>query len=397
MEIMADVILPRKMLDPDYRKIQPRAPKQWKRTRPFKEKFVSGFQPVAPSRRSCEWAKDPLYLYEAFENHTRIGQGSFGMVYKVTCKETEEKCAVKISRVNGIYNWKESVEKLLIYEKVSKHENIVKLYNAWIEDDALYTQMELCRKSLLQFILDNVHMEEHHTWNVMIDILEALNYIHSQDFVHLDVKPENILLGFDDRYKLADFDLIHDINISVDHIRAGDDKYRAPEVKEDSFQPHPKNDIFSLGMTLLEMAGDFYLPNGGAQWKQLRRNSFPSSQLKGHVSDTLINVLHLMLRKDIQDRPSAEELLNHEDVYDRKMQRLQILPPESSVVRRFVDHNAMKLQENLEFMQRLEERAEISDIENFIRARSQSPDVLDISAEEVSAPKKLKVIRRLFT
>lgn len=155
MEIMADVILPRKMViilhhsstgiaeekrfnliiilhlvysqvEPDYRKIQPRAPKQWKRTRPFKEKFVSGFQrkstylkqqvvsmvnsilqfsAVAPSRRSCEWTKDPLYLYEAFENHSRIGQGSFGMVYKVTCKQTEEKCAVKVSRVNGIYNW----------------------------------------------------------------------------------------------------------------------------------------------------------------------------------------------------------------------------------------------------------------------------------------------------
>lgn len=116
--------------DPDYRKIQPRAPKQWKRTRPFKERFVSGFQrkyifiyyhffqnkfylyicafyylAIAPSRRSCEWVKDPLFLYEAFYNHTRIGQGSFGMVYKVTCKETDEECAIKVSRVNGIYSW----------------------------------------------------------------------------------------------------------------------------------------------------------------------------------------------------------------------------------------------------------------------------------------------------
>lgn len=49
----------------------------------------------------------------------------------------------------------------------------MKLYNAWIEDDALYTQMELCKKSLLEFILDNVHMEEQHTWNVMIDILQV--------------------------------------------------------------------------------------------------------------------------------------------------------------------------------------------------------------------------------
>lgn len=60
---------------------------------------------VAPSRRSCEWTKDPLYLYEAFRNHTRIGQGSFGMVYKVTCKDSDEQCAIKVSRVNGIYNW----------------------------------------------------------------------------------------------------------------------------------------------------------------------------------------------------------------------------------------------------------------------------------------------------
>lgn len=58
-----------------------------------------------------------------------------------------------------------------MYEKVNKHENIVKLYNVWVEDDALYTQMELCKKSLLHFILENSHMEEYHTWNVMIDTL----------------------------------------------------------------------------------------------------------------------------------------------------------------------------------------------------------------------------------
>lgn len=46
-------------------------------------------------------------------------------------------------------------------------------------------------------------------------MLQALKYIHSRNFVHLDVKPENILLGYDDRYKLADFDLIHDINVST--------------------------------------------------------------------------------------------------------------------------------------------------------------------------------------
>lgn len=46
------------------------------------------------------------------------------------------------------------------------------------------------------------------------------------------------------------------------------------------------------------------------------------------------------------------------------------MPPESNVVCKFVDHNVMKLQENLEFMQRLEERAEISDLENLIREQS---------------------------
>lgn len=137
------------------------------------------------------------------------------------------------------------MEKILLYEKVNHHINIVKMYNAWIEDDALYIQMELCRKSLLHFILENKEMEEHHTWNVMIDILQvcipysvkkceqfcqkyrpndlltgltfrvqALQYIHSFSFVHLDVKPENILLGYDERYKLADFDLIYDLNVS---------------------------------------------------------------------------------------------------------------------------------------------------------------------------------------
>lgn len=65
------------------------------------------------------------------------------------------------------------MDKVILYDRVSKHENIVKLYNAWIEDDALYVQMELCKKSLLHFILENAHVEEQHMWNVTIDILQV--------------------------------------------------------------------------------------------------------------------------------------------------------------------------------------------------------------------------------
>lgn len=66
----------------------------------------------------------------------------------------------------------------MLYDKVSRHDNVVKLYNAWIEDDALYVQMELCKKSLLHFILENVSLEEKHTWNVMVDILQVNERIH---------------------------------------------------------------------------------------------------------------------------------------------------------------------------------------------------------------------------
>lgn len=45
----------------------------------------------------------------------------------------------------------------------------------------------------------------------------------------------------------------------------------------------------------------------------------------------------------------------------------QMLPSESYVVRKLTDHNALRLHENLDFMQKLEERTEISDLENLIR------------------------------
>ena len=130
-------------------------------------------------------------------------------------------------------------------------------------------------------------------------------------------------------------------------MRAGDDKYRAPEVNEDSFQPHPKNDVFSLGMTLLEMAGDFYLPNGGIQWMLLRKNKFPSSQLKestyswnifslwliicglhalffAAVSDELIQILHHMLRKELDERPLAGELLCVDEIKMKMVERQKV-------------------------------------------------------------------------
>ena len=70
----------------------------------------------------------------------------------------------------------------------------------------------------------------------------------------------------------------------------GDSKYMAPELLSGGY--NTSADMFSIGVTILEVAGDLDLPNGGADWRFLRTGAFPEKQLieKGTSFDFCNNI-----------------------------------------------------------------------------------------------------------
>ncbi|KAJ9581658.1 hypothetical protein L9F63_023175, partial [Diploptera punctata] len=116
-------------------------------------------------------------------------------------------------------------------------------------------------------------------WPVSV-VNQAVKHLHDHNLVHLDIKLENILIDNNRHYKLGDFGLVIDISKDLKDAEDGDPKYLAPEVMNGNVTKGA--DIFSVGITMLELATDMELPSSGPLWHELRNGIFPDHLTKGN-------------------------------------------------------------------------------------------------------------------
>ncbi|CAL8129797.1 unnamed protein product [Orchesella dallaii] len=174
--------------------------------------------------------------------------------------------------------------------------HMVALESAWEEEGYLFLQMELCSKSLTQEIDDGNYLTENETWDLFIDMLLALQHLHTHHLVHMDLKPDNIFLtvGSPTIFKLGDFGIVVCLEEQKDvEFTEGDSRYLAPEVMQGKVST--KADVFSLGLTLLEVACSVDLPKSGELW---------------HMPDSLQPIVKLMITPDVNGRPDVSDLFN---------------------------------------------------------------------------------------
>ncbi|KAF3704441.1 Membrane-associated tyrosine- and threonine-specific cdc2-inhibitory kinase [Channa argus] len=276
-------------------------------------------------------SKQQSYFSQCFTNLGLLGRGSFGEVYKVQSKEDGHQYAVKRSahRFRGTSERNQSVREARNHERLCPHPHILNFVAAWEECGRLYIQTELCNTSLL------LHAEnqppgpdEPAAWAYLCDLLSALQHLHSHGFVHLDLKPANVLITDSGRLKLGDFGLLFEIKQkstetvegkTKDDAQEGDPRYMAPELLCGEYGPAA--DVFSLGVTILELACNIEVPNGGEGWQQLRQGCLPSEFTSG-LSTDLQTVLQMMLSPEPSKRPTVSELLALPCVRKHRLKRL---------------------------------------------------------------------------
>jgi len=91
-------------------------------------------------------------------------------------------------------------------------------------------------------------------------MMDALEYLHSNNISHMDLKPSNLLLGEDFQLKLADFDLSHIEGDTIIRSR-GSKYYRAPEINIGCCTDPKSSDIFSAGIVLFVFRSRGFLPH----------------------------------------------------------------------------------------------------------------------------------------
>ena len=223
-------------------------------------------------------------------------------------KEDGKLYAIKKSRdrFRGDFDRKQRLEEVNKSERVQGHPNCVHFYKAWEELDNLYIQYELCEMSLKDYAEKVQVVEEKEIWKMIVDLCHGLKHLHDAQLAHMDIKPANLFLGRDGNYKIGDFGLVVELTRDLADAMDGDSKYIAPELLEGIFSKAA--DIFSLGITILELACSLELPKGGPLWQQLRRKQLPVEFTTG-LSDDLILLVSSMMDPDPRNRPTVDNIL----------------------------------------------------------------------------------------
>ncbi|KAI9300030.1 kinase-like domain-containing protein [Cunninghamella echinulata] len=191
------------------------------------------------------------------------------------------------------------------------HDNLIQLQEACLYGDHLWMAMELMACSVFGLLYNTtVGLSEAMTVFVAKECLEGLVYLHSKNYMHRDVKCENILLGHQGQVKLADFGLATPLSVQ-NASRLGTAKWMAPEVVAES--PYTENvDIWSLGITMIEMMDRvpplYYLENSSDIYREILYGKPPTFNF-ATPSTTMVNLIEWILDADADDRPMAKDVL----------------------------------------------------------------------------------------
>ena len=164
--------------------------------------------------------------------------------------------------------------------------------------------------SLYQKLQEERELPEREIARILYQVCGALNYLHSQEkpFLHLDIKPENILIDYSGNYLLADFGISLKMRSSL--IRASNTKggtfaYSPPELSE-SRKLTSGSDIFSLGVMLFELS------TGALPWSGMGGNAvvigMPLPELPENYTNRLQEFMHACMSRYPQNRPTAIQL-----------------------------------------------------------------------------------------
>jgi len=158
-------------------------------------------------------------------------------------------------------------------------------------------------------------------YNLLREMLLALELLHKSNLVHLDIKPDNIFIK-SGQFKLGDFGLVSMARSQArNDVEEGDSRYMSLELLNDDHSNLTKSDIFSLGATLYEVCLGRPLPCDGVEWQQLRQGQL---MLMQETPIEFQNIIASMMSRDPNDRPAAEILLQKRQLMSESERQLQI-------------------------------------------------------------------------
>lgn len=214
-----------------------------------------------PRKRNCSETRrmNPLFDgdVDQYFKIEKIGEGTYGKVYKARDEKTLEIVALKQVRCG--YDTEEiklsRIDEIKILSKL-KHKNIIELKKAFIDygTNSYYLSFEFMDFDLMEMLEFGKVLSDQTNANIMKQILEGINYCHTMKILHRDIKTSNILVNRQGIVKIADFGLA----IKSDSPKPFDNHvvtlwYRSPELLLGEVMYDESIDVWSLGCVLGEL------------------------------------------------------------------------------------------------------------------------------------------------
>ena len=251
-----------------------------------------------------------------------INSGSFGTIYKIKNKNTNEFAALKVlpSQFNP---QKEMIKSNFLCVSKIHHPNCIEM-KQWLEtEDEFGFIMEyfpahpisILKKKSVKTVV-----------KAILQVCDGLEALHSNKIVHRDLKPSNILINSAGAVKIGDFDLVKDVSKEKDFLKKGifwgTLKYSSPEQCQNPEKLDFRSDLYSLGIVFFELITG-KVPFDGNSWQEIVEKhvsavlpDFPATKEK--TVSQIYRIISKLLRKKPADR--------YRNIYDLKLALWAVFP-----------------------------------------------------------------------
>ena len=246
---------------------------------------------------------------------SQIGQGAYAVVRSAIQKGVNRKIAMKTYEKSKLLDphRKRCVKREIDVLEILDHPSIVKLYEVIDAGKQLHLAMEYIGGCSLHSYLKrrpNRKLEESEVRRIFKQILKGIEYSHSKNITHRDIKLENILLDEQNNVKIIDFGFAtcfsHEKKVKL---FCGTPSYMAPEIVNRIEYSGPPADVWALGVLLYVLLCGTYPFKGQVDKELYKKIQYGQFTVPSSISQGARSLISRILRLNPDKRPSVTEIL----------------------------------------------------------------------------------------
>ena len=259
-----------------------------------------------------------------YELQEQIGQGTCAHVYRAWCQEINDEVAIKVVELEWLQASLEVIGREIQVMSLSSHPNVVPFSTAFVHSADLWIVMPLLTGGSVLSLMNCAFRDglpEDYAVYILWCVLNALDYFHGNGQMHRDVKAANLMLDSNGNTMLSDYGMMGWMveggwDRKQRQTFVGTPCWMAPEVMEQASGYDYKADVWSLGITAIELAqGRAPYYNSPPMKVLFLTLQNPPPTITGDAADTFStkyqDFVAACLQKDPKLRPTVKQLLKH--------------------------------------------------------------------------------------